>query len=458
MSYEKIYLPSIDKNEIKKQFFTVLSVELGNTTVKSIITTTNVKNNKSFQLIKLVKLTRDIRNPIDGEKIFGHTIWNKNLSKEAIEDTIRDLIIESLLKINMTVDELDFVVRSTGVVAVLSSDDELNYIIKALSDGCLSAGIKPSQMTSPFSLQNIPQHIRPYSFFNNIKFDGSVVGIASSNLNGVAANEMESELVTAGIKLASKLSSVDYRNPVISIDMGTTLAGQIVDNSKPYASVICNFVGLAGGIMDVVLRGCNLIDNKYSTIDLDLTDKYDELNIQLIHENTIKLHEFIDIIEVPFDVDEFGCVSISQEKRINSNVKIIGSRISDEKGLINLFKKISCELNENISIQIDDFYAYLIKRLIDKANDLKLINSSMALGITGRAGTTGNKPLYIEQYLKDTFDDILFVEDGLALGALMMARCMNSLGTPIAPMGGSKNSLCIMQERIKFNKNKKSKD
>ena len=452
MSIEKVSIVKADKKVIKDQFFTVLSVELGNTTLKSIITTSNVKNNKSFQLVKLVKLTRDIRNPYDGETVFGHTIWNKSLSKEAIVEAIRNLILESLSEVEMTVDELDFVVRSTGVVAVLSSDEELNYIIQALSSACLSAGVKPSQMTAPFTLDNIPEHIRKYSFFNNIEFDGSVVGISSLQLSGVVSNEMESELVTAGMKLASKSSSIEYRNPVVSVDMGTTLAGQIVDDSRPYAEVACNFIGLAGGIMDIVLRGCGVIENIHSTIDVDFNQFDDELNVYKLHKDTIKLHENIDINEVPADVEEYGCVSVYQQKRINSKVKLIGCRINDEKKLIMEFKRILDENPKIISEQIDDFYAYLIKRLIDKSNEMNLITPHSTLAITGRAGITTNKIRYIEEYLSDEFDDILLVEDALAQGATMMARCMNSLGTPINPMGGSKGRMCIMQERIKHNK------
>ena len=78
-----------------------MSVELGNTTLKSIITTTNIKTNKNFQIIKLVKLTRDIRLPHENEDVFGHTIWNKPLSKEAIEESITKLILESLNKSNL---------------------------------------------------------------------------------------------------------------------------------------------------------------------------------------------------------------------------------------------------------------------------------------------------------------------------------------------------------------------
>ena len=82
-------------------------------------------------------------------------------------------------------------------------------------------------------------------------------------------------------------------------------------------------------------------------------------------------------------------------------------------------------------------YAYLIKRLIDKTKKLNLLPKNATLGITGRAGISGLKMIFIQEYLEDNFDNIIFVEDGLALGAVMMARGMNSLGSPINPVGGS---------------------
>ena len=90
--------------------------------------------------------------------------------------------------------------------------------------------------------------------------------------------------------------------------------------------------------------------------------------------------------------------------------------------------------------------------MIDKSMEFNLISPNSTLAITGRAGITANKMKYIKEYLSDAFDDILLVEDALAQGATMMARCMNSLGTPISPMGGSKGGICIMHERIKHNK------
>lgn len=450
--YEKISLPPLNPSLIKDQFFTVLSVELGNTTIKSIIVTTNIKTNQSYQINKVVNLTRDIREPKESEDVFGYTIWNKELSKEAIEESISRTILESLDQINLGVDDIDFVVRSTGVIAISNLSDEVGLIIKALSDACLNIGIKPSQMTAPFSAGNIPAHVRKFSFFNTIQFDGSVVSVAPPKTTGILANEMEGELVTAGIKLASKSSSIDFRNPVISVDMGTTLAGQVIDDTRPYANLLCNYVGLAGGISDILLRGCGLIDEKCSTIDVENSLNTHELNMDVLHETTKKLHEHVDIMEVPSGVENFGLVNVAKDKK-NTDVAIVGCNIKDEKKLVETFNKLvdTTDIN-SVMIQIDDFYAYYIKRLMDETKKLGLISQNMTLGITGRAGTTGFKPQFVWEYLCESFEEIIFVEDGLALGALMMARCMNSLGSPTNPIGGSKKGFCIMQQRIQKNK------
>jgi len=450
--YEKISLPPITPSLIKDQFFTVLSVELGNTTIKSIIVTTNIKTNQSYQINKVVNLTRDIRNPKESEDVFGYTIWNKELSKEAIEESISKTILDSLTQVGMSVEDVDFVVRSTGVIAISNLSNEVGLIIKALSDACLNIGIKPSQMTAPFSLNNIPEHVRKFSFFSQVRFDGSVVSVAPPKTTGILANEMEGELVTAGIKLASKSSSIDFRNPVISIDMGTTLAGQVIDDTKPYANLLCNYVGLAGGISDILLRGCGIIDEKYSTIDINYSSMYDNLNKQKLHDVTKKIHKFVDIMEVPSDVEDFGLVHVAGDRK-NMDVNIVGCKVNDEKKLVETFNTlVDTEDINSIMIQIDDFYAYYIKRLVDETMKLDVISENVTLGITGRAGTTGLKPQFIHEYMNENFNEIIFVEDGLALGALMMARCMNSLGSPTNPIGGSKRGFCIMQQRIQKNK------
>ena len=49
-------------------------------------------------------------------------------------------------------------------------------------------------------------------------------------------------------------------------------------------------------------------------------------------------------------------------------------------------------------------------------------------------------------------ENIVFVEDGLALGSSVMARCMNCLGTPKNPIGGNRGDGCILGERRKWQK------
>ena len=41
-----------------------------------------------------------------------------------------------------------------------------------------------------------------------------------------------------------------------------------------------------------------------------------------------------------------------------------------------------------------------------------------------------------------------FVEDGLALGSAIMARCMNSMGTQKNPLGGNQGEKCILKKRM----------
>lgn len=448
---EYIEIENTTKDVIVDNFYTVLSVELGNTTIKSFIITTNLKTNKSYLINKCVKLTRNIRSPLAGEEVFGKTIWQKPLSKEAIVDSIYDIICECLSGAQLEVDDLDFVVRSTGIVAVAELSDMMGVIIKALSDGCLKCGITPSQMKAPFKLDNIPQHIRRYSFFNTIEFDGSIVSVNPA-YKALVSNQMESELVNAGIKLASKNSLVDFRNPVMSIDMGTTLAGCIVDSSTPYANTLCYFIGVAGAISDILLRGCEIINESDSAIDVD-ESVYSIENYDEIGQNTQKIHEYITVDEVPPDVSEYGGVKVDRSEYDDSSIKVIGSKIDDEKKLIETFNRcIKNYNNDEIMLQIDDINAYLIKRIVCKCKKLNLICQDMSVGITGRAAITGCKRQLTTDYISDIFDDIIFMQDGLALGALMMARCMNSLGSPINPIGGLKNGMCIMQQRVAYNK------
>ena len=82
--------------------------------------------------------------------------------------------------------------------------------------------------------------------------------------------------------------------------------------------------------------------------------------------------------------------------------------------------------------------------------------SNTALGVTGRAGISGNKPsLILEEIEKlglyeEPEKNVVFVDDGLARGAAVMASCMNSMGTPKNPLGGLRKGKCILKQRMDY--------
>ena len=119
--------------------------------------------------------------------------------------------------------------------------------------------------------------LQPHSFADKVVFVGAVAGVLPPvGCTGVemVANEMEGELAMAGIKEGAKWTPVDFRNPCVSIDFGTTLDGRItsdVDESAeiPFAKTIGNFAGLAGAIPDAIVRGTGLVQQRTGTA-LDL--------------------------------------------------------------------------------------------------------------------------------------------------------------------------------------------
>ena len=252
------------------EYYVTASVELGNTTTKCVIMATNLNNSQSYLINKTVKMTRDVRKPKAGEEVFGKTVWGVELSKESVADMIKDTVLESLKKAHVDMeDDLDFVVRSTGVTAGFATTKEVGELIKALADGCLDAGISHKKMAPAMSTAHLPKRLQKYTLLDNVMFDGAVVSVVPPKGKEVVANEMEGELVTAGIKLGAKWTEVDYRNPCVSLDFGSTLAGRIVNKDEPYASTVGNFLGLAGVISDSLAKGSKQIDqNNGAALDI----------------------------------------------------------------------------------------------------------------------------------------------------------------------------------------------
>ena len=101
-----------------KPYFIVASVEMGNTTTKCILTGVNLETGLSYVIHKTVSMSRDIRPPKPGETIFGATLDGTELTREAVTELVRDTLLQCHKDARLDVlKDLDFVVRSTGVVA-----------------------------------------------------------------------------------------------------------------------------------------------------------------------------------------------------------------------------------------------------------------------------------------------------------------------------------------------------
>jgi putative methanogenesis marker protein 14 len=438
-------------------YYIVASVELGNTTTKCILTATNLNTSRTYLLDKTVKMTRDIRPPKKGEKVFGETVWHVELTKESVSEMVRNTILESIKRSKIDIEkDLDFVVRSTGVTAGFASPEDVGELIIALADGCLDAGIPPRKMSPAISKEALHKKLQEFTLLDKVMFDGAVVSVIPPTGRSVVANEMEGELVTAGIKAGSKWTEIDFRNPCVSMDFGTTLAGRIVNNDQPYARTIGNFCGLAGAISDAVIRGTEKVDQRGgAALDLYSRDILKKADWKAALEYAKQVHEHVDIRKVPENRDRFGTVPVDPDAAYSAGTTLIGCDIGVNGDKLTELTKIGHRIYEEAGIHtifatLDHVSALVVKRLIEEAADEGVIVEGSALGVTGRAGITGRKPEFILEYAKPYFADVLFVSDALALGAAVMARCMNSMGTPQIPLGGRQGGPCILGQRKKL--------
>lgn len=441
------------------EYYIVASVELGNTTTKCILTATNLNTSRTYLLDKTVKMTRDIRPPKKGEKVFGETVWHVELTKESVSELVRDTILESVKRSKISIDDdLDFVVRSTGVTAGFASPEEVGELIIALADGCLDAGIPPRKMSPAMSKDSFPKPLQEFTLIDKVMFDGAVVSVIPPTGRAVVANEMEGELVTAGIKAGAKWTEVDYRNPCVSMDFGTTLAGRIVNNDEPYARTIGNFCGLAGAIADAVIRGTEKVDKRGgAALDLYNRDILKKADWKAAEDYAQQVHEHVDIRKVPEGRERFGTVPVDPEAAYSAGTTLIGCDIGKNGDAIPELTRLGHQIYEEAGIHtlfatLDHVSALVVKRLTDEAFDEGVIVEGSVLGVTGRAGITGHKPQLVMEHVKDRFEDVLFISDALAMGAAVMARCMNSMGTPHIPLGGRQGGPCILGARRKLQK------
>ncbi|MGB3907982.1 MAG: methanogenesis marker 14 protein [Methanomethylovorans sp.] len=469
--------PSVRLIELKSgstAYFIVASVEVGNTTTKCILTATNLEDGKTRLINKVVTMTRDVRAPKPGEEIFGRTLSGVELTRQSIAELVRDTLLKAVDMANLDIKtDIHFVVRSTGVVAGFAAPEEVGEFIKALADGCLLAGVPPNRMTPPMSIFNMPEKFRKYTKLEKVSFDGAVASVTPpKGATGVeiVANEMEGELAAAGIKEGAKWVDVDFRNPCISIDFGTTLDGRIIGQELPYAKTIGNFCGYAGAIPDALIKGTGKVDDKNGTaLEIAQNKTLGKITLMLkgkqIKEYSEKVQQYIRIEKVPPDFKRYGSVPVNPLAAEEIGVVLIGCDVGVNGSDMDKLMAIGAEINEKHGLNflfsvIDDVMARVVQRLVKVAQEQGLVFENTAIGITGRAGITGDKPKLILKYLEELGIDgkidenVVFVDDGLARGAAVMARCMNSLGTTFNPLGGRRGGKCILAQRIKLQSGK----
>lgn len=452
---------NLKKLNISDSSFIVASVEAGNTTTKCILTSTDLKTGKTEILGKCVRLTREIQKPTAPEKIFGKTIGGTELTKETLAELVRDTIRQALFENGLSVEDIHFVVRSTGVTA--ENGEQLEMIILALADGCLSVGFSPRKMTGYLSLENMPSKLKPYCHLEKVYFDGAVAGVLPPIGFGesIISNEMEGELALAGLKEAGKHTGTDFRNPCAAIDMGTTLSGRIADGSSPYAKTIANFCGYAGAAADALISGID--ENKKSAFEIFKSETENEAKISddEIQAALSEIMKSVHVMKVPDNRKQFGPFSVNAVAAEKAGVTLFGCDIGENGSDLDKLAEIGKKMYDiggldAVSVLADEMMSEILVALIDCIQKENLLIADSIIGITGRAGITGQKKELTIRKLKERNilgtpeSRLIFAEDGLARGAAVMARCMNSLGCPKNPIGGQHGSGCIMEARRKF--------
>ena len=153
-------------------FYTVASVELGNTTTKCILLATNLRSAELFEIAKEIRFTRDVRPPAPDEEVFGETLVGVKLTRESVSELVADTLTSVMDTVGMDLEnDLHFVVRSTGVTAGFANPEDVGVMVKALADGCLKAGVPPRKMTASLSPDTLPPGLREFTWLKKVYFD-----------------------------------------------------------------------------------------------------------------------------------------------------------------------------------------------------------------------------------------------------------------------------------------------
>lgn len=249
------------------------------------------------------------------------------------------------------------------------------------------------------------------------------------------------------------------------MDFGTTLKGRITNDETPYARTIANLCGYAGAVPDAVIKGTGLVDKRYGAA-LDLFQNRREIMVWLSKGKAIEkyaraIHELINIELVPKGRERYGSVPVDPAAAKEIGVTLMGCDVGMNGSLLAELTDIGAEIHSKHGLKtmfatLDMVSAMMVERFVKLAMDNKLISEKTSIGLTGRAAITGCKPYLILRRIeklgiyKVPVEKVVFVDDGLARGAAVMARCMNSMGVPKNPIGGIRGGRCVLNQRIEY--------
>jgi len=450
----------------------VLSVDVGNTTTACVIVGTNLATGITYIVNKNVRMLHSIRQPREGENIYGRSIDGITLSKNAIEEHVRDIVRETLRESRLDcARDLDYVVHCTGLVARWESGGQIDSYLGSLARGCIEAGIPPTKMRPPMAKDRLPADDRQYSLMDRVIFDGAVAGtVPATGLSGAVpvANDMEGDLALAGMKQGALSTPVDFRNPCLGIDYGTILDGRITtrvtdDGETPYAKNSACIIGLGGAIADALTRGTGKVDPNTGNAreffgDEIVTGFFSKKESRTIREYVDEVHDLITVEMVPHHRDHYGLVpidpTIAEDHRIGILGVDVGENFSERDRLAEIGGEIYTQRgHKTFAAFIDRVMARSALRIIGLAGDRGLLPDDVAIGFSGRGIMSGRKPEYVvdglvqSQAMPDAGDRVVFVSSALPRGAALMARCMAGLGNPKKPVGGCRGEPCILGRR-----------
>ena len=515
----------------------VASVEVGNTTTKCILTVTDPDTGMTDITGKCVRMTSSVRKPGNGEIVFGKTLGGTPLTREALAELVRDTVGDAVSSCGLSVSDLCFVSRSTGIISDPASDG-IGEIIRALADGCLMAGVPASRMRGAFSQNDLPPDLRRYSNLNKVYFDGAVAGTMSPLSGGeaVVPNEMEGELAGAGLKEAALHTDIDFRNPCIVIDMGTTLSGRVICSgdfpaasseaftsshqdlhqnllqdlhqdlhkdlhqdlhqdphqdlhqdlhqdphhpgsgrrhliATPYGRTVGNFCGYAGAVADALVSRIDpeektALELLGSGVSVEPVSFFSRLRNRSYFSSACReISSLLSIGLVPPGRSTIGPFRINTAAASDAGLSLIacdvgqdGSGLSDLAGIgLSVAEAKGMPL---LTLLVDEVMSDIVIRLIGCVLEENVLSGEdtekLVFGITGRSGISGDKPAMIlrkaekELGIRNADTKFVFADDGLARGAAVMGRCINSLGCPKKPLGGNSGCGCIMKQRMRY--------